>query len=80
MEKRDPKHLSKKARNEVVEMLSLIGQLAITMIVPIAVCTLLGWFIAGKTGFSYASVIGFFVGAVAGYRSVYLLVKKYIKK
>ena len=79
-EKRNPKRLSRTAKNEVMEMLSLIGQLAVTMLVPIAACTLLGWYIGKKTGFTYASILGFFIGAVAGYQSVYKLIKKYIKK
>ena len=77
---RSRKKQQREAKKQVMEMLTLIGQIAITMVVPIAACTLLGWWIAGKTGFRYASVIGFFVGVVAGYQSVYRIVKKYLKQ
>ncbi len=79
-ESRTPGSIQKTAFRQVTEMLTLISQLAITMVVPIAGCMYIGYLIDKKTGFGYASVIGFVIGAVAGYRSVYSLVKKYIKK
>lgn len=74
----------KNNKNEVAEMLSLIGQIAITMLVPILACTAVGYFIGkrinGGAASGVASVIGFFIGAVAGFQSVWRLVKKYIEK
>lgn len=70
----------KKKKNEVGEMLVLIMQIGISMIVPIALMVALSYFIAVKTGVKWVSIILFIVGAAAGMRNVYKLVKKYLKK
>ncbi len=69
-----------KNHRQIIEMLSLISQLAITMLVPIAMCTFIAWWIGEKCNASYLSVIGFFIGAIAGFRSDYILIRKYLKK
>lgn len=61
-------------------MLVLIVQIGISMIVPIALMTVLSYFIAEKTGIKWISVVLFIMGAAAGMRNVYILVKKYLKK
>ena len=61
-------------------MLVLIMQIGISMLVPIALMTALAYFIALKTGIKWISVVLFIVGAAAGMRNVYMLVKKYLKK
>lgn len=69
-----------KKKNEVADMLVLIMQIGISMIVPIALMVLLSIFIADKTGIKWISVILFVIGAAAGMRNVYMLVKKYLQK
>ena len=61
-------------------MLVLLMQIGISMLVPIALMTALAYFIAEKTGIKWISVVLFIVGAAAGMRNVYMLVKKYLKK
>lgn len=69
-----------KKKNEVADMLVLLLQIGISMIVPIALMVLLSVFIVNKTGIKWISVILFIIGAAAGMRNVYMLVKKYLKK
>ena len=79
MQKKD----RKSQRGEVAEMLALIFQISISMIVPIGVCTYIGYKIGQLTGGGagkYAAVIGFVIGAAAGMNGVYRLVKKYLKR
>lgn len=60
----------------VFRALTLITQFSINMLVPILLCTFLGIFIDKKAGTSYWVVILFFVGALAGFRNIYLFAKK----
>ena len=69
-----------KKKNEVADMLVLLLQIGISMIVPIALMVLLSVFIVNKTGIKWISVILFIIGAAAGMRNVYMLVKKYLQK
>jgi len=60
----------------VFRALTLISQFSINMLVPILMCSFLGIFIDKKAGTSYWVVILFFVGAIAGFRNVYIFAKK----
>ena len=57
----------------VIDALPSFG---INMLVPIFLCSFLGLFIDQKLQTSCFMVILFFVGALAGFRNVYLLAKK----
>lgn len=65
-----------KATNKVFQSLTTLTQFTIYMLVPIFMCSFLGMFIDKKAGTSYWMVILFFVGAIAGFRNVYMLAKK----
>lgn len=60
----------------VFRALTLITQFSINMLVPILMCTFLGIFIDKKAGTSFWVVILFFVGALAGFRNIYIFAKK----
>lgn len=60
----------------VFQSLTLISQFGITMLVPIFLCSLVGWYIDEKIGTSYWFVVLFFVGALAGFRNIFILAKK----
>lgn len=70
----------KNKKNDIGEMLVLIMQIGISMIVPIGLMVALSVFIVNKTGIKWISVILFIIGAAAGMRNVYKLIKKYLKK
>lgn len=60
----------------VFRALTLITQFSVNMLVPIIMCTFLGMFIDRKAGTSFWVVILFFVGALAGFRNIYIFAKK----
>ena len=69
-----------KQNNEVIEMLGLIGQVTVTMLVPIFALTFLGIWIGEKIGYQgIAAVIGFVFGAITGMQSVWRILRKYLK-
>ena len=65
-----------KYKKTVYQALTTISQFGINMLVPIFLCSFLGLFLDRKLGTSYLVVILFFVGALAGFRNVFLLAKK----
>lgn len=69
----------KKENQEVVNTLILILQIGITMIVPIMLCTLGGAWLDGRLHTKWIGVVGFILGAIAGFQNVYRLVKRYFK-
>lgn len=60
----------------IFKALTLITQFSVNMLVPIVMCTFLGMFIDRKFGTSLWVVILFFVGALAGFRNIYIFAKK----
>lgn len=64
----------------VFQALSMIGQFGINMLVPVFICAFLGMFLDKKLGTSYFVIILFFVGAVAGFRNIYMFSKKIFEK
>ncbi len=60
-------------------MLGLIGQLGITMLVPIVGCTLAGGWLGNRIGMPVLAVLFFIIGAVAGFQGTYRIVKGYTK-
>lgn len=70
----------KKENRQVWNTLILVLQLGINMLVPILLCTFLGVWIGEKTNVSWMAVPFFFVGALAGFTSVYKMIKKFIDR
>lgn len=60
-------------------MLSLIGQLGITMLVPIVGCTLFGGWLGRRYDLPVMAVGFFAVGSIAGFTGAYKLVRGYLK-
>lgn len=54
----------------------MVTQFTIHMLVPIGMCSYVGYLIDRKLGTSFIFILLFFVGAMAGGRNVYLLAKK----
>ena len=65
-----------KDQEKVLKSLTLISQFAIHMLVPIFMCSYLGYFIDSKVGTSFWFILFFFIGAIAGGRNIFLLAKK----
>ena len=65
---------------EVTQPFSMVLQFGINMLVPIAMCIALGVWIGDKYDMDWVVIPLFFVGALAGYTSIFKMVKQYLKK
>lgn len=61
----------------VYRAMAMISQFGINMIVPICLMSALGLWLDRKLGTSYLVVVLFFVGAFAGFRNVYIMMKSF---
>ncbi len=68
-----------KDRRETIRLLTMISQFGIHMLVPIAICFYAGYRLDRHFGTSYLTIILFFVGALAGFRNVFMIAKRYVK-
>lgn len=53
----------------------MITQFSINMLVPIALSSLIGYAIDKALGTKFVIIILFFIGAIAGFRNIYILSK-----
>ena len=60
----------------VFRALTLITQFSINMLVPIFLCSFLGMYIDKKAGTSFWAVLLFFIGALAGFRNIFVFAKQ----
>lgn len=64
---------------DVQKTLVLITQFGISMIVPIVLCMFLGMFVADKLSAPIITVPFFILGALAGFRNVWILARSVYK-
>ena len=62
--------------NSVYKALTFFSQFTINMLVPIFMCSLAGWAIDKWLGTGFFVIILFFIGALAGFRNVFVLAKR----
>ena len=60
----------------VYKALTFFSQFTINMLVPIFMCSAAGYALDRRLGTSYFFVILFFIGALAGFRNVFLLARR----
>ena len=72
--------MKKLNKRELTESFSMVLQFGLNMIVPIAMCIALGVWIGDKYDMDWIVIPLFFVGALAGYNSIFRMVQKYLKK
>lgn len=60
----------------VYKALTFFSQFTINMLVPIFLCSLVGFYLDRKLGTSFWFVFLFFIGALAGFRNIYVLAKR----
>lgn len=65
-----------KYKKNVYQSIAMITQFGINMIVPILMCSLLGVYIGKKFDMMIIVIPLFIVGALAGFRNVYIMAKK----
>ncbi len=68
-----------KERQTTIRMLTLITQFGINMLVPIFLCFFIGCYLDNKMGTSYLMIIFFFIGALAGFRNIYIFARRMTK-
>lgn len=68
-----------KERQSTLRMLTLITQFGINMLVPIFLCFFIGYYLDKKIGTSYLMIIFFFIGALAGFRNIYIFARRMTK-
>ncbi len=64
---------------DVQRTLVLVTQFGISMIVPIVLCMFLGMFVADKLSAPIITVPFFILGALAGFRNVWILARSVYK-
>lgn len=65
-----------KNRRNVFQAFTMIIQFSLNMIVPIVMCTLLGVWIGEKLQMQIITVPLFLMGALAGFRNIFIMAKK----
>lgn len=65
-----------KYNRNVYRSLVMITQFGLNMLVPIGLCSFLGIFLDKKLDTSFFVIIFFFIGALAGFRNVFLFARK----
>lgn len=60
----------------VFQSLALITQFTITMLVPIVLMFAAGYWLDGRLGTSFFTVVFFFIGALAGFGNVFKLARQ----
>ena len=67
-------------KREITESFSMVLQFGLNMIIPIAMCIAVGVWIGDKYNMDWVVIPLFFVGALAGYTSIFKMVKQYLKR
>ena len=65
-----------KYSKSVYRSLTLITQFGINMLVPIFLCTMAGVYIGRKYSIEWITIPLFMIGAVAGFRNIFIMAKK----
>lgn len=66
-----------KNRRSVFAAFTMIIQFGLNMLVPIVICTLLGVYIGKKYNMPAITVFLFMIGALAGFRSIFVMAKRF---
>ena len=67
---------NKKYKKSVYQSLAVLTQFGINMLVPIFLCSFAGLYLDRRLGTAFWFVLLFFVGALAGFRNIFILAKK----
>ncbi len=65
-----------KEKQNIIKSLSMLSQFSIHILVPVCICSYIGYLIDEKFDTGFWFIILFFAGALAGGRNVYLLARK----
>lgn len=65
-----------KKQSLIMRSLTAISQFGINMVVPICMCSVAGYFLDKWLDTNFFIILLFFVGALAGFRNIYILARK----
>lgn len=65
-----------KENQNIIKSFSMVTQFTIHILVPVCICSYIGYQLDEKFGTSFWFIILFFAGALAGGRNVYILAQK----
>lgn len=65
-----------KYKKNVYQSFAMVMQFGLNMIVPILMCTMLGVYVGKKYDMLFIVVPLFVIGALAGFRNIYVMAKK----
>jgi len=68
-----------KEQKKVFQAFALILQFTLNMLVPIAICMALGIWLDDKYDMPWIIIVLFFVGAFAGFNSIFKMAKPFMK-
>ena len=68
--------MTMKYKKNVWQALTMVTQFGINMIVPILMCTMFGVYIGKKYDMLFIVAPLFVIGALAGFRNIYVMAKK----
>lgn len=68
--------MTMKYKKNVWQALAMVTQFGINMIVPILMCTMFGVYIGKKFDMLFIVAPLFVIGALAGFRNIYVMAKK----
>lgn len=71
--------MKKKNNRELVSAFSMVMQFGINMLVPIGAMLALGVWLGDEYDMDWVVIPLFLIGALAGYNSIFRMVKKYLK-
>lgn len=63
-------------KKSVYQSLVLITQFGINMLVPVLLCSFVGVYIGKRFDMDWIVIPLFFIGALAGFRNIYIMAKK----
>ena len=69
--------MKRNSNKEIVTAFSMVMQFGINMLVPIGLCLALGIWLGEKYDMDWITIPLFFVGAFAGYNSIYRMSKQF---
>lgn len=65
-----------KKQSLIMRSLTAVSQFGINMLVPIGMCSAVGYFIDQWLDTGFFMIIFFFIGALAGFRNIFILARK----
>ena len=71
--------MKKNSNKVIVQSFSMVLQFGLNMMIPIAMCIALGIWLGEKYDMDWIVIPLFFVGALAGYNSIFRMVKGMLK-